>query len=63
MAQVRLDGVDAVAGFGDDAQVGFLVDDVRDAGPEQRVIVDQQHACAGGTAIGVSGFSRTLRSA
>ena len=39
-----VDGLDAVAGFGDHAQVGLLVDDVRDAGSEQRVIVDEQHA-------------------
>jgi len=35
-----LDGLDAVARFGDDAQVRFLIDDVRDAGSKQRVIVN-----------------------
>jgi uncharacterized protein (DUF2225 family) len=29
--------------FGDDAEIRFLVDDVGDAGPQQRVIVDEQH--------------------
>ncbi|MNC98276.1 hypothetical protein D3C83_161860 [compost metagenome] len=40
----RRDGLDAVAGFGDDAQVGLLVDDVGDARPQQRVVVDEQDA-------------------
>ena len=40
----RVDRLDAVARFGDDAQIGFLVDDVRDTGSEQRVVVDDQHA-------------------
>ena len=44
MALERLDGLDAVAGFGDDVQVGFLVDDVGHAGSEQGVIIDQEHA-------------------
>ena len=42
MALVGFDRLDAVAGFGDHAQVGLLVDDVGDAGPEQRVIVDER---------------------
>ena len=44
MALVGLERLDAVAGFGHHAQIGFLVDDVGDAGPEQRVIVDEEHA-------------------
>ena len=47
MALVGLDRLDAVAGFGDHAQIGFLVDDVRDAGSEQRVIVHEEHAGLG----------------
>ncbi len=46
MALEGVDRLDAVAGFGDDVQVGLLVDDVGDAGPQQRVIVDEQHARA-----------------
>ena len=33
-----------VAGFGDDVEIGFLVDDVRHAGTEQSMVVDQQYA-------------------
>ena len=40
----RLDGLAAVGGFGDDLEIGLLVDDVGDAGAQQRVIVDDQHA-------------------
>jgi len=36
--------LEPVGGFSDDVQVGFLVDDVGDAGAEQRVIVDDEHA-------------------
>ena len=46
MAIEGLEGLDAVAGFGDDVQIGFLVDDVGHAGSEQGVIVNQQHAGA-----------------
>ena len=41
------DGLDSVAGFRDDPQVGLLVDDVGDAGAEQRVIVHEQDAAPG----------------
>ena len=41
---VGFDRLDAIAGLGDHPQVRFLVDDVGDAGAEQRVIVDEQHA-------------------
>ena len=44
MTLARLERVGAVARLGDDAQVGFLVDDVRDAGAEQRVIVHHEDA-------------------
>jgi hypothetical protein len=44
MVLVSLDRFDAVAGLGDDAKVRLLVDDVRDAGPEQRMIVHEEHA-------------------
>jgi hypothetical protein len=44
MAFVGLDRLDAVAGFGDHAEIRFLVDDVGDTGAEQRVIVNQEHA-------------------
>ena len=47
MALEGVDRLDAVAGLGDDVQVRLLVDDVRDAGPQQRVIVDEQHARPG----------------
>jgi hypothetical protein len=40
----RFERLDAVARFGDDVQVGLLVDDVRDARSKQRVIVHEQHA-------------------
>ena len=42
----RLDGLDAIAGLGDHFEIGFLIDDVGDAGPEQRVVVDEEHARA-----------------
>ena len=48
MAIEGVEGLDAIAGFGDDVQIGFLVDDVGHAGPEQGVIVNQQHAGARG---------------
>ena len=38
------DGLDAIGGFCDDAQVRFLIDDVGDAGAEERVIVHDEHA-------------------
>ena len=44
VALVGGDRLEAVGGFGDDEQVGFLIDDVRDAGSQQRVVVDHQHA-------------------
>ena len=42
MALVGRDRFDAVGGFGDDVQVGLLVDDVGDAGAQQRVVVDER---------------------
>ena len=49
IALVRGNGFDTVAGFGNDLQIGLLIDDVRDAGAKQRVIVDDEHArLAGG---------------
>ncbi len=43
MEQKRLDGIAAVRRLGDDLEIGFMVDDVGDARPQQRVVVNQQH--------------------
>ena len=48
MAFVGLERLDTVARFGDDAQVGLLVDDVGDARSKQGVVVDEEHAGATG---------------
>ena len=44
VALERLDRLEPVGRLGDDVQVRFLVDDVRDAGAQQRVIVHDEHA-------------------
>ena len=44
MTLVRVNRLEAVAGLGDHVQVCLLVDDVGDAGPEQGMIVHEQHA-------------------
>jgi hypothetical protein len=50
MTVVRLERFHAVAGFGDDAQIGLLIDDVGDTRPEQGMIVHEQDA--GGPRLG-----------
>ena len=45
MAFVCLNRLETIARFGNDVQVGFLVDDVGDTRSKQGVIVNQQHAC------------------
>ena len=44
MPLVGGDCLDTIARLGDDAKIRLLVDDVGDAGAQQRVIVDQQDA-------------------
>jgi hypothetical protein len=44
MPVVGLECLYAIAGFGDNAEIGFLVDDVGDTRPEQGVIVHEQNA-------------------
>ncbi len=46
MAIEGVERLDTVAGFGHDVEIGFLVDDVGHARSQQRVVVDQQDACA-----------------
>ncbi len=42
----RFERLDAIAGFGDHMEIGFLVDDVGHTRSEQGMVVNQQNACA-----------------
>ena len=55
MALEGFDRLHSVTRFRNDTQIGFLVEDVRDAGSQERVVVHQQHASP--AAGHVCGFS------
>ena len=44
MTVVRFECFNPVAGFGNDTQIAFLIDDVGDTCPEQGVVVHEQDA-------------------
>ncbi len=48
MSIVCSDRLDAVRRFANDEEIGFLVDDVRHSGAQERVIVNDEHAESSG---------------